>query len=236
MFIKNIKLLMLACFFSTSLQFILANHAADDVFKGILRENADFFTDPTQLAKSGSSSYESLIANAFSNSDATKHLPEVVFGNFKTAVVKMTIYSSPTCTHCAEYHKNVMPGLLELCRKGDLVLVTRSFVSYMKWDVTAIKISWAKGMKHQFDLMGQILAHQDLWLTLASSLYRTCKGGDVPAFAGNSSHSIPSSSCRSPAAPKLMPTLSTKRSLSPVPVAASAVASALTLHTSTSGM
>lgn len=140
-----------------------ADAETDNVFAGILKENIPHFTDPTRLSATRHLPFESLIASAMTHHQ-NSHLPEVIFGNFQKAFVKMTIYSSPTCTHCAEYHHNVMPKLLKLCEENKLVLVLRSFVSNLKWDLVACKISWAKGPKYQFEFMSKILNDQNRWL------------------------------------------------------------------------
>jgi hypothetical protein len=139
----------------------------DDVLRRVVNENIGHFTDPTQIPGHGSSSFESLVASAIVN-NKNGHLPEVIFGNFKNAFVKMTIYSSPTCTHCAEYHDQVMPELLKMCEAGDLVLVSRSFIANLRWDLIACKISWSRGLQYQFQFMSQILKDQKIWLLPAA--------------------------------------------------------------------
>lgn len=139
----------------------------DDVFRSVVNENISHFTDPTKITGPETYSFESLVASAMVNSK-NDHIPEVIFGNFKKAFLKMTIYSSPTCTHCAEYHDQVMPDLLKMCESGDLVLVCRSFIANLRWDLIACKISWARGVQYQSQFMSQILKDQKIWLLPAA--------------------------------------------------------------------
>jgi hypothetical protein len=163
---KNSWLKLCFLFFSTILSLSAKESSEkkpDEVFRNVVNEHIGHFTDPTKLTGPSAFPFESLVASATVNSK-NDHLPEVIFGDFKKAFVKMTIYSSPTCTHCAEYHDQVMPELLKMCESGDLVLVCRSFIANLRWDLIACKISWAKGVKHQFQFMSQILKDQKKWL------------------------------------------------------------------------
>lgn len=163
---KNSWLKLCFLFFSTIISLYTEESSEkkpDDVFRNVVNENIGHFIDPTRLTGQSVFPFESLVASATVNTQ-NNNLPEVIFGNFKKAFLKMTIYSSPTCTHCAEYHDQVMPELLKMCESGDLVLVCRSFIANLRWDLTACKISWSKGVQHQFQLMGQILKDQKIWL------------------------------------------------------------------------
>jgi len=127
----------------------------------LAQHNTDFFTGAQPAGQFDSS--DTLTASVLTTNNA-QSLPEVVYGNPKTAKVKLTIYSAATCTHCAGYDNDTIPQLMKLVKKGDLLLVLRPFIAHAPWDLLATQISWVKGHKYQHKLFGQFLRNQDKWL------------------------------------------------------------------------
>ncbi|CAO4838337.1 MAG: hypothetical protein CNLJKLNK_00050 [Holosporales bacterium] len=130
-----------------------------------VNDNLAYFTDPHQIAASKASDVtQSLVATTLAHDDKKLTLKETYFGNPQTAKIRITMYSSPTCTHCAEYHKNELPALMERVNAGKLFLVMRTFIGNLKYDLLASKITWAKGPQMQHELMKKLLMNQKEWL------------------------------------------------------------------------
>jgi hypothetical protein len=116
------------------------------------------------LRKDTHSKTDSLLANTLQFSKNVSFVPEIVLGDLSKAKLKVTIYSAPTCTHCAEYHKDAMSAILELTKKRSLVLVMRTFIANLPWDLVAGKITWVFGEEKQFEIMESLLKDQNIWL------------------------------------------------------------------------
>ena len=59
----------------------------------------------------------------FSSFSYSQNNDEIFIGN-KNAKIEIKIYSSFTCPHCANFHKNTYPKLVEEYVKKDLVKIT----------------------------------------------------------------------------------------------------------------
>ncbi|CAO5678374.1 MAG: hypothetical protein NEHIOOID_00907 [Holosporales bacterium] len=130
-----------------------------------VNDNLAYFTDPHQIASSKTSDVtQSLVATTLAHDEKKLTLKETYFGNPQAAKVRITMYSSPTCTHCAEYHKSELPALMERVQSGKLYLVMRTFIGNLKYDLLACKITWAKGPQMQHELMEKLLMNQKEWL------------------------------------------------------------------------
>ncbi|PIZ33715.1 MAG: hypothetical protein COY39_01970 [Alphaproteobacteria bacterium CG_4_10_14_0_8_um_filter_37_21] len=127
----------------------------------LAQHNTEFFTGSQSVGNFDSS--DTLTASVLTTNNA-QSLPEVAYGNPKTAKVKLTIYSAATCTHCAGYDNDTVPQLMKLVKAGDLLLVLRPFIAHAPWDLLATQISWAKGYKHQHNLFGKFLRNHQKWL------------------------------------------------------------------------
>lgn len=128
----------------------------------IIQENQTYFTDPNYMVQRTEKS-ETLLATTLANNKVLS-LKEITFGNPKTAKVRITMYSSPTCTHCAEFHEKDLAKLTERTKSGSLMLVMRTFIANLKYDLTACKITWALGESKQHELMDKMLKAQKEWL------------------------------------------------------------------------
>lgn len=130
-----------------------------------VNDNLAYFTDPHQIASSRASDVtQSLVATTLAHDEKKLILKETYFGNPQTAKIRITMYSSPTCTHCAEYHKSELPALMERVQSGKLYLVMRTFIGNLKYDLLACKMTWAKGPQMQHELMEKLLMNQKEWL------------------------------------------------------------------------
>ena len=127
----------------------------------IAKHNTEFFTDSRSVNDYDYS--DSLTASVLTTHNV-QNLPETVYGDLKTAKVKLTIYSAATCAHCADYDNDTIPKLMKLVKAGDLLLVLRPFIAHAPWDLMATQISWVKGRDQQHKLFGKFLSNQDKWL------------------------------------------------------------------------
>ncbi|MBP9752925.1 MAG: thioredoxin domain-containing protein [Proteobacteria bacterium] len=107
---------------------------------------------------------DSITTKASIHAQHLAFVPEVVFGDLKNAKLKITIYSAPTCTHCAEYHKKDLPAVFELVKNKPVVIVMRTFIANLPWDLAAAKITWVYGKEKQHEIMEAFLKNQDKWL------------------------------------------------------------------------
>lgn len=130
----------------------------------MIKDNLSYFTDPSQIQPSQQDKTESLVATTLAHDNKKIALREIIFGNPQTANIRITMYSSPTCTHCAEYHKNELPALMQRVESGKLLLVMRTFIGNLKYDLLACKMTWVKGPQMQHELMEKILFNQKEWL------------------------------------------------------------------------
>lgn len=162
-------LFFILCFFS----FVVDGYS-DEINEGqaplnenwdVINQNSSYFTDPNHLTSKSDPS-DTLTATTLAHTKKVQW-KETFFGNPRTAKIKVTMYSSPTCTHCAEYHEKELPALFERVKSGDLFLIMRSFVSNLKFDLAAIKITWAYGVKRQHEFMDRVLKAQKFWLVPA---------------------------------------------------------------------
>lgn len=87
---------------------------------------------------------------------------EIFIGN-KNAKVEIKIYSSFTCPHCANFHKNTYPKLLEEYVKKDLVKIT--FMDF-PLDIAALnasKIVRCSTKESSILLIDEIYKNQNNW-------------------------------------------------------------------------
>ncbi len=87
---------------------------------------------------------------------------EIFIGN-KNAKVEIKIYSSFTCPHCANFHKNTYPKLVEEYVKKDLVKIT--FMDF-PLDIAALnasKIVRCSTKESSILLIDEIYKNQNNW-------------------------------------------------------------------------
>ncbi|CAO5677846.1 MAG: hypothetical protein HEEMFOPI_01185 [Holosporales bacterium] len=128
-----------------------------------IHDMVDAFTNPFNTDPDEVSKIDSLTTKASIHGQNIL-IPEVVFGDLKNAKLKITIYSAPTCTHCAEYHKKDLPAILEFIKGKPIAIVMRTFIANLPWDLNAAKITWALGKEKQHEIMEAFLKNQDKWL------------------------------------------------------------------------
>lgn len=90
--------------------------------------------------------------------------PEIVLGNLN-AKDTVIMYFAPTCHHCAEYEKNILPTIdKEFIQTGKIKFIMR-ILPFHALDFAVGKIALFKG-KNQFQKTVQLfLENQDKWLT-----------------------------------------------------------------------
>lgn len=88
---------------------------------------------------------------------------DIALGN-PDATVTIIQYSSPTCPHCAAYHKDVFPALKEkYIDSGKIRYVIREFISN-KQDLDASLLARCAGTSEKFlTFMGVLYSRQDAW-------------------------------------------------------------------------
>lgn len=94
----------------------------------------------------------------------TKPLPEICMGDSK-APVKIFVYTSLTCPHCAHFHRDVVPQVeTKYIKPGYVWLVFRDFPGD-KVSLEAHQVAWCKGEIKYLDFVNLIYTNQDKWLT-----------------------------------------------------------------------
>jgi protein-disulfide isomerase len=94
----------------------------------------------------------------------TKPLPEVCMGDSK-APVKIFVYTSLTCPHCAHFHRDVVPQVeTKYIKPGYVWMVFRDFPGD-KVSLEAHQVAWCKGEIKYLDFVDLIYSNQDKWLT-----------------------------------------------------------------------
>jgi len=93
----------------------------------------------------------------------TTSLPEISMGK-PDAPVLIIEYSSLTCTHCAEFHKTVMPIIKKkYIQPGYVRLVLRDFPGD-RIALTAHQTAWCKGKEKYLGFVKLFYDTQDKWL------------------------------------------------------------------------
>jgi len=91
-------------------------------------------------------------------------LPEVILGN-KEAPFTLVEYSSLTCSHCADFHTQILPLLKkEYIDAGKLKLIFREFPS----DAVALRafvVVWCAGKDHYFEALEHLFKTQQEWIS-----------------------------------------------------------------------
>ncbi len=94
----------------------------------------------------------------------TKSLPEICMGDSK-APVKIFVYTSLTCPHCAHFHHDVIPQVeTKYVKPGYAWIVFRDFPGD-KVSLEAHQVAWCKGEIKYLDFVNLIYSNQDKWLT-----------------------------------------------------------------------
>lgn len=107
-----------------------------------------------------------LTCHAVSPSQPQTHdhhgIPDIVVGSEK-APIKVIEYSSLTCHHCAQFHKNVLPVLLsKYIKKGEMQLIFRHFpIDLYALKASAIVVT--SPSIRQFSLVNKLFETQELW-------------------------------------------------------------------------
>lgn len=92
-----------------------------------------------------------------------KPLPEMCMGN-PDAPVTVIDYSSLTCGHCAEFHKDVLPLIEEnYVKTGKVRLIFRDFPGD-KISVVAHQLAWGCGQMKYLELIKLFYKTQDQWI------------------------------------------------------------------------
>lgn len=98
----------------------------------------------------------------FSSLSYGKNIEEIFVGN-KNAKVEIKIYSSFTCPHCANFHKNTYPKLLKEYVNKDLIKI--SFIDF-PLDIPALnasKIVRCSTKESSILLIDEIYKNQNTW-------------------------------------------------------------------------
>lgn len=91
-------------------------------------------------------------------------LPVMAMGSKKAPVIVIN-YSSLTCTHCAEFHKDTLPKIEEKYIKPGLVRMVFRDYPGDQLSLMAHQLAWCKGQMKYFSLMDVIFSTQEEWLT-----------------------------------------------------------------------
>lgn len=90
-------------------------------------------------------------------------LPEISMGRSEAPVVILE-YSSLTCTHCAEFHKNVLPAIeKKYIKPGYVRLIMRDFPGD-RIALMAHQIAWCQGKEKYLGFIKLFYATQSQWL------------------------------------------------------------------------
>ncbi len=97
------------------------------------------------------------------NVQADACLPIICMGK-PNAPIAMIDYSSLTCTHCAEFHKTILPVIIKkYVKPGHVRLIIRDFPGD-KVALLAHQLSWCKGEAEYLNFVKLFYAKQDEWL------------------------------------------------------------------------
>lgn len=96
---------------------------------------------------------------------ATKNpLPEISMGSAEAPVVVIN-YSSFTCTHCANFHTDVLPEIdKEYIKPGKVRIVFRDYPAD-QLSVQAHQLAWCQGELKYLNFSKVFYSTQDKWLT-----------------------------------------------------------------------
>ena len=92
------------------------------------------------------------------------HSNDITFGDIERAKVVMIEYFSPTCPHCAYYHKTIFPEIKKnYIDTGKIIYVIREFISN-KQDLDASVLARCAANKNSFLKFTEVLLEQqDNW-------------------------------------------------------------------------
>ncbi|MBL8677128.1 MAG: DsbA family protein [Alphaproteobacteria bacterium] len=91
-------------------------------------------------------------------------LPEVSMGSAKAPVVVIN-YSSFTCTHCANFHTDVLPKVVEeYIKSGKVRIIFRDYPGD-QLSVQAHQLAWCQGELKYLNFSKVFYSTQDKWLT-----------------------------------------------------------------------
>jgi protein-disulfide isomerase len=90
-------------------------------------------------------------------------LPEMSMGSKKAPVVVIN-YSSLTCTHCAQFHTDVLPKIAEkYIKPGKVRLVLLDYPTDQV-SIQAHQVAWCKGGIRYLDFVKLLYSTQEKWL------------------------------------------------------------------------
>ena len=92
-----------------------------------------------------------------------KPLPEIAMGEEK-APIHITMYFSPTCHHCAEYERKILPQIHEEFITTGKVRFIMRLLPFHRLDYTVAKLVWSRGYENVIKLTQLFLSHQTDWL------------------------------------------------------------------------
>ena len=99
-----------------------------------------------------------------SNSTPKTPLPEISMGSSKAPVVVIN-YSSFTCTHCANFHTDVLPKIVEeYIKSGKVRIIFRDYPGD-QLSIQAHQLAWCKGELKYLNFSKAFYSTQDKWLT-----------------------------------------------------------------------
>jgi protein-disulfide isomerase len=91
-------------------------------------------------------------------------LPEISMGSTKAPVVVIN-YSSFTCTHCANFHTDVLPEIdKEYIKPGKVRIIFRDYPGD-QLSVQAHQLAWCRGELKYLNFSKAFYSSQDKWLT-----------------------------------------------------------------------
>ncbi len=92
----------------------------------------------------------------------SKGFTPISFGS-PTAPIKVIMYYSAMCAHCATYEAEELPKLKPHFDSGALYLEMRPFVGFSTFDPEIVKLSWSNG-ENPYDWVQRFMKHQEEWL------------------------------------------------------------------------
>ncbi len=98
----------------------------------------------------------------FSSLSYGQNNEEIFIGN-KNAKIKIKIYSSFTCPHCANFHKNIYPKLIKEYASKDLIKITFNDFPLDIAALNASKIVRCSSKESSILLIDEIYKNQNSW-------------------------------------------------------------------------